>query len=108
MLESPLLLAVTKVATVLFGGVITCLAFRAYRRTRSSALGALTVGIGFVTVGAVLGGTLHQFTGTTLATSVTVQSVFTAVGFTVLTYSLYTTSRPDQTGTHLPNCPSDE
>jgi ABC-type glycerol-3-phosphate transport system permease component len=84
------LFVAAQTATLLFGGAITALAFRAFRRTGSAALRALTVGIGMLTVGALLGGTLHQFVGLGLRTSVTVQSVATAVGFAVLTYSLYT------------------
>lgn len=85
-----MLFVAAQTATLLFGGAITVLAYRAFRRTGSPALRALTVGIGTLTVGALLGGTLHQFAGLDLRTSVTVQSVATAVGFGVLTYSLYT------------------
>jgi hypothetical protein len=84
------LFAAAQTATLIFGGAITALALRAYRRTGSPALRALAVGIGLLTVGALLGGTLHQVAGVGLRTSVLVQSVATAVGFAVLTYSLYT------------------
>jgi hypothetical protein len=84
------LFVAAQTATLLFGGAITILAVRAYRRTGSPALRALAVGIGLLTVGALLGGTLHQLLGLGLRTSVLVQSVATAVGFAVLTYSLYT------------------
>lgn len=87
---SLLFLAVTKALTVLFGGTITYLSYQAYARTSSPALRALTVGIGLVTTGVVLGGVLHQIGGLPLETSVSIQSVFSATGFAVLTYSLYT------------------
>lgn len=85
-----ILFVAAQTATLLFGGAITVLAVRAFRRTRSPALRALAAGIGLLTVGALLGGTLHQFAGVGLRTSVLVQSLATAVGFAVLTYSLYT------------------
>jgi hypothetical protein len=84
------LFVAAQTATLIFGGAITVLALRAFRRTGSPALRALAVGIGLLTVGALLGGTLHQLLGLNLGTSVLVQSVATAVGFSVLTYSLYT------------------
>ena len=86
----PVLFVAAQTATFVFGGAVTVLAVRAYRRTGSPALRALAVGIGLLTAGALLGGTLHQVAGLGLRTSVTVQSVATAVGFAVLTYSLYT------------------
>jgi hypothetical protein len=84
------LLVAAQTATLVFGGVITFLAFRAFRRTGSPALRALAIGIGLLTAGALVGGILHQLLGVALELGVVVQSVFTAVGFAVLTYSLYT------------------
>ncbi|AQL43894.1 hypothetical protein BV210_14795 [Halorientalis sp. IM1011] len=92
MYASTTLLAAAKAVTLLFGGILTLLSARAYRRTGSPALRALAVGIGLVTVGAILGGVLHRILGLTLQTSATLQSVFTAFGFGVLLYSLYTES----------------
>jgi hypothetical protein len=87
--ETTLVLAAAKAATLVFGGLVTLMSFRAYRRTGSPALRALMVGIGLVTAGAILGGVLHQVLDLELETSVAVQSIFTAIGFGVLTYSLY-------------------
>jgi len=84
------LLVAAQTATLVFGGVITLLAFRAFRRTGSSALRALAIGVGLLTAGALVGGILHELLGVRLEIGVVVQSVFTAVGFAVLTYSLYT------------------
>lgn len=105
---SSVLLALAKSLTLLFGGTITLLSYRAYRRTRSAPLRALTVGIGLVTGGAFLGGLLHQVVGIPLRLSVSVQSVFTAVGFAVLTYSLYTEATPNRRVRTDPPHPSDD
>jgi hypothetical protein len=83
-------LVAAKTATVAFGGALTLLALRAYRRTGSDALRALTVGIGLLMVGALIGGAVHQLLGLSLGLSVTIQSVCTAAGFAVMTYSLFT------------------
>ena len=96
MSERTLLLVIAKAATLTFGTLLTYFSYSAYRRTNSSALRALTVGIGLVTIGAILGGSLHQLADFPLRTSVAVQSVFTATGFAVLTYSLYTERTPDR------------
>lgn len=83
--------------TLVCGGLVTTLAWRAHRRTGSPALAALTAGLGLVTVGALLAGALHQLVGLDFATGVTVQSAFTAIGFTILALSLYTRWGPPPT-----------
>jgi len=47
-----------KAVTLAFGTILTWLSYRAFRRTGAPALRALTVGIGLLTAGAVLGGLL--------------------------------------------------
>jgi len=86
---SAVLLIVAKTITLACGLVLTTLTYRAYRRTRSTAMRALCVGIGLVTAGSVLAGSLNQLAGLPIVVSSTVESVFTAAGFIVMTYSLY-------------------
>lgn len=74
--------------TLVAGGFVTLLAFRAHRRTGSGSLRALTVGLGCITAGTLLGGLLHQSGLAPLLVGVTVQSVFTALGFLLLGWSL--------------------
>jgi hypothetical protein len=104
MLETTAVLAGVKTVTLTFGGLLTMLSFRAYRRTGSSAMGVLTTGIGLVTAGALVSGVLHQFAGLPLADSVVAQSVFTALGLAVMTYSLYArpTTSPTTPGRNPP------
>lgn len=89
MLPQDLLIVVSKTTTLICGGFIASLAYRAYLRTHSPALRALAYGLAFVTLGAFVAGALHQIVGVTIETGVAVQSTFTAVGFLVLAYSLY-------------------
>jgi len=84
-----LLVVTTKAVTLTFGAMLTWLSYRAFTRTGAPALRALTVGIGLVTIGALLGGVVHQVVGLSVLTGVAVQSGFSAAGFAVLTYSLY-------------------
>lgn len=91
---STTVLVVAKTVTAVLGTLLTVLALRACRRTGSPALRALAAGIGLVTVGALLGGALHQLVGVSLATGVAVQGVCTALGFAVLTYSVYGAADP--------------
>jgi TRAP-type C4-dicarboxylate transport system permease small subunit len=88
--ETTVVLIVAKATTLIFGGALTLLAYRAFRRTGAVGLKVLGIGIGLLTAGALVGGVLHQLVGVPLNLSVTVQSVFTAVGFAVMTYSLFT------------------
>jgi glycerol uptake facilitator-like aquaporin len=85
----PLAITAAKTLTVVFGGLITLLALRAYRRTGAHELRALAVGFGIVTIGAVLAGVTDVFLNVGFETSVLVESVVTVIGFGIITYSLY-------------------
>lgn len=75
--------------TLICGGLITTLAYRAYRRTGVRTLRALAIGLGLVTIGGLIAGGAHQFTSLDLTLGIAIQSTFTALGFAVLAYSLY-------------------
>ena len=53
--------AVTKLGTLVLGGLISYLGWQAYSRTGAAPLRALAVGFAIVTVGAALGGVVDQF-----------------------------------------------
>ena len=89
-----LILTAAEVATIVLGTSLTVLAYRASRRTGFGALRVLTLGIGLLTVGALLGTLLHLLWRVPLEHSLTVQSVFTAAGFATMTYSLFTDISP--------------
>jgi hypothetical protein len=97
MFDLVLVVVTTKAVTLTFGTILTWLSYRAFRRTGAPALRALAVGIGLVTVGAVLGGAVHQLLEMPILIGVSIQSVFTAAGFALLTYSLYVDEAPDHT-----------
>jgi hypothetical protein len=94
--QTTVVFVAAKTATLAFGSALTYLSYRAFRRTNLHALRALAVGIGLLTLGALLGGLLHQLGGISLRASVGVQSVFTAVGFAVMTYSLFVDINDEQ------------
>lgn len=83
--------AALKTLSLVMGGLITYFAYRAYRRTDSPALRALTVGFGIVTLGALAAGVLDVFlTGENARTfALIVESALTTAGFAVILYSLY-------------------
>jgi hypothetical protein len=97
--QATVVFVAAKTATLAFGSAPIYLSYRAFRRTDSRALRVLATGIGLLTLGALLGGLLHQFAGLSLRASVGVHSVFTAAGFAVMTYSLFvdSTGQPEQT-----------
>lgn len=78
-----------KSVTLVLGGLITFFAFKAYRRTHATALGALALGFGFVTIGAMLAGAAHQAFGFDTNSVLLIESTLTALGFGVIVYSLY-------------------
>ena len=90
-----LLVVVTSAIALALGGVLTHLAYRAYRRTHSPVLRALTAGFGLVTLGLLFGGGVHQVLGLGFLPGLLVQRLLTLAGFGLLVYSLY--SKQDAT-----------
>jgi hypothetical protein len=80
-----------KVLTLVFGGLISYLAFKAFRRTRSRSLGALSLGFAIITGGTFLAGVFHQLLDADFQTGLLIESALIALGFLVIVYSLYTT-----------------
>lgn len=78
-----------KTVTLLLGGLITYFSLRAFQRTRSRALGALAAGFGIITAGSIIAGAMNLAFQIDLQYSVLLQSVATAIGFSVITYSIY-------------------
>ncbi len=86
------LVVALKTITLLLGGLITYLAFKAYRRTRARSLGALAVGFGIVTLGVLLAGAADQLLGVEFRLGLLIESLLVTVGFGIIVYSLYTTA----------------
>ncbi|MDG5817941.1 hypothetical protein [Natronococcus sp. A-GB7] len=86
--EYSVLIATANTATLLTGGAVAVLAYRAFRRTGAGPLRAVAIGFGLLVAGSVLGGAVHLLAGR-IALGVAVQSSFTAGGCAVLLYSLY-------------------
>jgi hypothetical protein len=80
--------------TLTFGTTITVLAYRASARTGSSALRSLSLGLGLVTLGALLGGGLHLVWGAAFTTCGGVQRAFPAAVCGALAYSVYAERPP--------------
>jgi xanthine/uracil permease len=86
----PFAIVAAKTVTLLLGGLITYLSYRAYRRTGARPLRALAVGFAIITTGAALGGAIDLLTSADVLTGILVNSVLTMVGFGFIVYSLYT------------------
>ena len=86
-----LLVVIASAVTLALGGVLTHLAYRAYRRTGSPILRSLTAGFGLVTLGLLFGGGLHQILGLGFLPGLLAQRLLTVAGFGLLIYSLYAT-----------------
>ena len=83
------LVVALKTITLVLGGLITFFSLKAYRRTDSPALRALTIGFGAVTLGSLVAGVLDRLVVTNPEYALAVESALTAVGFGVILYSLY-------------------
>jgi len=82
-------IVVLKTLIFLSGGAITLYGYRAYRRTEVAGLGALAVGFGLVTLGALLAGVVDQALPLSRDVALVVESGFTAGGFAVILWSLF-------------------
>jgi hypothetical protein len=80
-----------KILSLVFGGFITYLAFKAYRKTGARSLGALSLGFAIITTGTFLAGVVDQVLDAGFQTSQLIESALVALGFLVIVYSLYTT-----------------
>ncbi|PSP28715.1 hypothetical protein BRC65_01645 [Halobacteriales archaeon QH_2_65_14] len=80
-----------KTLTLALGGLITFLAFKAYRRTGARSLGALSLGFAIVTLGTFLAGVVDQVLAAGFLAGLLIESALIAAGFLVIVYSLYTT-----------------
>ncbi|MCL9813794.1 DUF7521 family protein [Natranaeroarchaeum aerophilus] len=82
-------LAIVKTLILILGTIITYYAFKAYRRTQSTALGALALGFGAITLGSFLAGVATDILGVPLAAGILIESLLVLVGFAIIAYSLY-------------------
>ena len=80
---------VLKVLSLALGGLITYFSYKAYRRTESPALRALTLGFAVVTLGAFVAGIVDQIVPVNQNHALLVENAFTACGFAIILYSLY-------------------
>ncbi len=86
---TPIAIIALKTLTLLLGGLITLLAYRAYRRTGARPLWYLSVGFGIVTLGSLLAGVVDQVLQAGFQLGQLVESAMVALGFAVIVYSLY-------------------
>lgn len=82
-------LGITKGIILVLGAIICYFAYDAYRRTSDPALWALSIGFAIVTLGALSGGIAHVVFAVSITGSILVNTVLTAIGFTIILYSLY-------------------
>jgi hypothetical protein len=78
-----------KTLTLVLGGAITYLAYKAHRRTGARPLRFLAIGFGIVTLGSILAGVADQLFRMDLRIGLLVESVLIVAGFSVILYSLY-------------------
>lgn len=80
-----------KTLSLVLGGLITYLAFKAYRRTDDRSLGMLSLGFAVVTLGVLLAGVIDQVFDEFIV-GLLIESALVAIGFLIILYSLYMTT----------------
>jgi heme/copper-type cytochrome/quinol oxidase subunit 3 len=86
--EVQLAIAVVKTLILVVGGIVTYLAFSAYRRTYDRALGFLAVGFGLIVIGVLLAGVTFELLSVALGVGILVESLFVLLGMLIIAYSL--------------------
>lgn len=89
MQSSVAIVTATEMIVLGCSSILTYLAYRAYRRTGSASLRTLTVGLGLVAIGTLVGGLLHLVGFVDFDACIGVESSLTAAGFLVVVYALY-------------------
>jgi len=87
----PTAIVVMKTLTLILGGTITYLSYKAYSRTGAQSLRFLSIGFGIVTLGTLIAGIIDQFLQMEIQVGLLVESVLITAGFAVIVYSLYAT-----------------
>lgn len=90
--DTNIVIALNLVRTLILvlGGIIAYFAYKAYQDTGARALGALSLGFAFVTLGSLIGGFLHIILHIDLTSAILADSIMTLIGFGTIVYSLYT------------------
>jgi uncharacterized membrane protein (DUF441 family) len=83
------LATVPKVFALVLGVFIVYLAYRGYRRNRSSPLLYVALGFGLITAGTVIEGLFYVILGEALLAAIAVGTTVTVVGFIAIIYSIY-------------------
>ncbi|QLD90754.1 hypothetical protein HWV07_17565 [Natronomonas salina] len=88
--SSQVQLAITAVKTLILvvGGIVTYLAYSAYRRTGDPSLRLLSFGFAFVGVGVLLAGFTFELLGVSLGVGILLESLFVLLGLSIIAYSL--------------------
>jgi hypothetical protein len=95
LIHVPSSIVVLKTITLLLGGLITFLSFRASRRTGAKPLRLLAAGFALVTLGSLLAGVIDIASSMDVSGVLTrrgaiiVESALMTLGFAVIVYSLY-------------------
>lgn len=80
--------AVVKTLILIVGGVVTYLAFSAYRRTYDRSLAFLAVGFASIVVGVLLAGLTFELLNVAFGVGILVESLFVLFGLAIIAYSL--------------------
>jgi heme/copper-type cytochrome/quinol oxidase subunit 3 len=86
--EIQIAIAVVKTLILVVGGVVTYLAWSAYRRTGDRSLKFLSVGFAFVGIGVLIAGFTFEILGTDIGIGVLIEGLFILTGLSVIAYSL--------------------
>lgn len=86
--EVQLAIAVVKTLILAAGGIVTYLAYSAYRRTGDGSLRLLSIGFGLIVVGVLLAGFTFELLGVDLGVGVLIESLFVLAGMVIIAHSL--------------------
>ncbi|WP_254525335.1 DUF7521 family protein [Natrinema caseinilyticum] len=83
------LLGVIKTVALVLGGIVSLLAYRAYRRTQIDGLQYFAVGLIVITIGTFLIGVLHHLLGVPSVQGMLFESLLLCIGFLIMIHGLY-------------------
>lgn len=88
---SIMLLVVVKIVALVLGGIVSLMAYSAYKRTRIAGLQFFAIGLAVITLGTFLVGVFHHLGGASVTIGMLLESVIICIGFVVMIFGLYQT-----------------
>lgn len=82
-------LIVVKFSALILGGIVSGMAYKAYRQTQMEGLQYFAAGLAVITIGTFFVGFFHHIVGISTIAGMLVESLIICAGFVIMIFGLY-------------------